>query len=458
MTNVYSCDHDIDATHEIFEFINYSSFINKQTFKYKNKDLSGYYTYVYNTLTNQILRSNANNDLHRYAIKYHDIALTDNQISLEDCIGKIKKHFLFGNKIDYRFLLLSQLLHGLNILNIKPSEPELGYLKSTLKLSNKEFDKAIKYAENQNAITDDKIANTFIKFADFTNRQKRYKETNIKHIGICANMSSGKSTFVNALLGYDYLPARNEATTACITSVYDWDFATRLLGVATKENKIYSISDDANTKTIDAWNAEAEHIVLQADLDNISNSNFIVAVHDTPGVNNGSNDEHKKVTMEFFKNNKMDLILYVANAEHLATDDDKALLNELKERILPNSKAKVIFVINKFDCIDTQKENKDKIIAKYKDFLANLGYENPQIYPLSSKAARLFKMAIKNKTNLFSRKENSDFRLLLDTFTQMDKNVGFEGEQAESSKLHLALKNTGLSKLEQNLQDILKKD
>ena len=36
-------------------------------------------------------------------------------------------------------------------------------------------------------------------------------------------MGAGKSTFINALLGCDVLPARNEATTAKITSVYDRD-------------------------------------------------------------------------------------------------------------------------------------------------------------------------------------------------------------------------------------------
>ena len=43
----------------------------------------------------------------------------------------------------------------------------------------------------------------------------------IKNIAVCATMSSGKSTLVNALLGNDVLPARNEATPAKITSIMD---------------------------------------------------------------------------------------------------------------------------------------------------------------------------------------------------------------------------------------------
>ncbi|MBO1929813.1 dynamin family protein [Providencia rettgeri] len=38
---------------------------------------------------------------------------------------------------------------------------------------------------------------------------------------VVATMSSGKSTFINAILGQDLLPAANEATTATIAHIFD---------------------------------------------------------------------------------------------------------------------------------------------------------------------------------------------------------------------------------------------
>nr|MCR4942509.1 dynamin family protein [Campylobacter sp.] len=393
----------------------------------------------------------------------------DNQnIDIKKSVNKIKKHFIFGNKIDYRYLLFAQIWRYCQILDIQIGDLE--YLRKTLKFSKKDFKIAKKCVFNLKDIKDKKVLKTFDEFNKFVELSTQYKNKSIKHIGIYANMSSGKSTFVNALLGYDYLPARNEATTACVTSVYDCDFASKALGIAIKENQIYDINDNINANIIDEYNSKVDHIILRADLDNISNLKAILAVHDTPGVNNSLIDAHKVITMDFFSKNKMDMIIYVANAEHLGTDDDKALLNDLKEKILPNSNAKVLFVINKFDCIDTQKENKDEIIAKYKNFLANLGYENPQIYPLSSKAARLFKMAIKDKTNLFSESEIDSFIPFINKFTKrvcLDENnynqnikgdIKFEGELVELSRLNLALKNTGLTRLEQDMENILTKD
>ena len=52
---------------------------------------------------------------------------------------------------------------------------------------------------------------------------------------VIATMSSGKSTFINAMLGTDLLPARNEATTATIATIFDTKY-NKYIGVRCNKN------------------------------------------------------------------------------------------------------------------------------------------------------------------------------------------------------------------------------
>ena len=51
-------------------------------------------------------------------------------------------------------------------------------------------------------------------------------------IAVVATMSAGKSTLINAMLGTELLPARNEATTATLARIHDDDDATHFIGEA----------------------------------------------------------------------------------------------------------------------------------------------------------------------------------------------------------------------------------
>ncbi len=469
-----------DSFQNIFEFMNYTEFVLGQKFPYKTirkKDLSKYYFHAYCVLLNDMLKTHSGS-LHQYAKLRHNIDL-DSDIKLS--IKKIKKKLILGNKVDYRFVLVSQLLHALELLNINTlKEEDKVLLQKKLCFSKKNFALALEYAKDHGKIKNERILKSFAAHVNFKDSHNKYKQTKVKHIGICANMSCGKSTFVNALLGNDYLPARNESTTACITSVYDYDNAKSMIGVAVKNDHIYAIGDNMDTVTINKWNSEADHIILESDLDNISNNNIVVAVHDTPGINNSGNDNHSKITMNFLSQNKMDAIIYVANAEHLATEDDKNLLVELRDKILPKSKSKMLFVINKFDSIDISKESKDDIVIRYLEFLENLGFEKPKIYPISSKAARLFKMALNGRVYLFSENELDEFKPLVNKFNkrlnlaanndvfyiketiqrslEFGESITLDGGEVEIQKIYQALKNTGLLGLESDIETLLSND
>ena len=136
------------------------------------------------------------------------------------------------------------------------------------------------------------IANTFI-----------YETLPVFHIAVTATMSAGKSTFVNALLGNEIFPESNTACTAKITSVYDNDLYNRVTGIALHNGKLKNISNNLTNVDLAEWNGNADfdRIILEGNLDNITNSKKIVAVHDTPGTNFSGDQAHHDITFDFLK-------------------------------------------------------------------------------------------------------------------------------------------------------------
>ena len=265
---------------------------------------------------------------------------------------------------------------------------------------------------------------------------------------------------------------RNEPTTARITSVYDNDNTQKLIGFTMKDGELLSLNDCLDSKTVNAWNSDdkTDRIILQGDLDNIGNNGLIVAVHDTPGTNNSGDKSHHDITFEFLKNNKMDAIIFVANVEHLCTTDDAELLKELYEKVIELQNIPVIFVLNKADSVDTEKETLESVLTHYKDYIKELGFTNSSFFPVSAKAARLLKMAIKNKSDIFSESECDIFPSIVRKFTKRlnlsdveeiqkadTTEITVDGEIYKKSELITALFHTGINRIEKEIETIIKR-
>ena len=264
-------------------------------------------------------------------------------------------------------------------------------------------------------------AKSYAQFRAFVEHEGAYRALPVRNLAVCATMSAGKSTFVNALLGRDVLPARNEATTAKITSVYDKDGAESMVGFVQQENAVAEPCCDVGQSIIDAWNSDAsvQRIFLQGDLDGIGNNGSIVAVHDTPGTNNSGDKSHHDVTFEFLEQHNMDALIYVANATQLCTTDERALLTELLKRVVRPHNIPLLFVLNKADELDPQKEAPAAIAASYSQYLAELGFEKPAVFLLSAKAARLLKMARSGRAAQLTAREAREFSALVGEFTEL---------------------------------------
>lgn len=249
---------------------------------------------------------------------------------------------------------------------------------------------------------------------------KAYETLPVFNISVIATMSAGKSTFVNALLGNEIFPEANEACTTKITSIYDNDFYHRIVGVGLHNGEIKEVSNNLRNEDLIKWNTNKtfDRIILEGDLDNITNTEKIVAVHDTPGTNFSGDEMHKYITMDFLKEINLDLMLCVLNAESLATTDEAAVLEQVKQIIKTHEKMQLIFIVNKIDMFDTEKESLRNSMQVIQAHLSKHGFDEAIIIPTSAKAARLLKMALCRKHDRFTEDEMDTFRKMFRKFSK----------------------------------------
>lgn len=230
---------------------------------------------------------------------------------------------------------------------------------------------------------------------------------------VVATMSSGKSTFINAMLGQDLLPAANEATTATIAHIFD---------DKTQGDAFYGERFDSNGNLIEhnnavdlttmkTWNADSETktITLNGNIRAIKeNNNVRLVLTDTPGPNNSQDTEHQRTTLGFIQDSKRNpLIIYVLNATQLGTNDDAQLLRLVADTMGKGgkqSKDRFLFVVNKMDMFDPERgENIEEALERVKSYLEENGIHDPNLFPVSARMAYLLR-----KQGELTRAERND--------------------------------------------------
>ena len=286
---------------------------------------------------------------------------------------------------------------------------------------------------------------------------------------VMATMSSGKSTLINALLGEQLLPSRNVACTAKVYSVLDDDRET--------ETSIYIT--DSSGKTIEKRKNIIEelekansdnnisHILIRGHVRGVLNTDKALLLIDTPGTNNSRDDSHEKITMDILKKIKGGVLLYVLNATQFAINDDKALLDRAVEFAKKNKKVSLLFVLNKVDQIDEEKEESvEKSVLSVQDYLISSGIKEPQIIPISALAASLFKKVINGES--LTRSEYRSFIDYYEIYKPKDfnmrsfactkelkeqhKEIEVRGEKYTIGDLNRAIENCGMKLLEEEIQ------
>jgi len=171
---------------------------------------------------------------------------------------------------------------------------------------------------------------------------------------VVGEFNSGKSAFINALLGERFLPEGVTPTTAQIHILRH--------GEATEREV-----------------AEESVLVLTHPADFLREINIV----DTPGTN-AVIRRHEQLTQEFVP--RSDLVIFVTSADRPFTESERAFMERIREW-----GKKVVILLNKIDLLE------DDQVAQVVDFigqnaLALLGF-TPEIFPVSAKLALKAKQA-----------------------------------------------------------------
>lgn len=211
-------------------------------------------------------------------------------------------------------------------------------------------------------------------------------------VNVVATMSAGKSTLINSLLGQKLMPAKQEACTATITEIKDNDadhFEARVYDkegnlIESHENLTYSIMERLNS------NPAVSRIRTEGNIPFVTADDVSLVLVDTPGPNNSRDPEHRAATYRMLSESSKTVVLYIMNATQLAVDDDNNLLSHVAESMKvggKQSRDRFIFVVNKLDDFKKGEDSIDAALQKVKDYLADNGIENPNIYPASALTA-----------------------------------------------------------------------
>ncbi|MBP6015701.1 MAG: dynamin family protein [Candidatus Promineofilum sp.] len=170
---------------------------------------------------------------------------------------------------------------------------------------------------------------------------------------IAGEFNSGKSAFINALLGQKLQPEGVTPTTDQIYLLRYGETQQRLPG----ENGI--------------WLQTAPVELLRK-----------LTVVDTPGTN-AIVREHEALTSEFIP--RSDLVLFVTSADRPFTESERAFLEQIR-----NWGKKIVLVINKIDMLDSQADV-DKVIAFVTSSAQALVGDVAAVFPVSARLAQAAK-------------------------------------------------------------------
>lgn len=273
------------------------------------------------------------------------------------------------------------------------------------------------------------------------------EEDNIVEIAVIATMSSGKSTLINAIAGSEIVPSKNEACTATICKIEN-DKTLSSYKYKREEDEEWKELKLEEIKEINA--EEKDNIYMRGNLVGIEDNEVKVVLVDTPGPNSSQNQAHKNATYAYINDNTTNpLILYILNATQLATNDDAYLLREIGEIMEKNGKQgeeRFIFVLNKVDSFDPEKESIETLIKNTEKYLNNFGIKKPKIFPVSAELAKLCR--IKNSVRELTRAEKTSYEKYKGIFLPVE-NEGYQGFKIiENTSLYKSFKQELLEKID----------
>lgn len=292
-----------------------------------------------------------------------------------------------------------------------------------------------------------KIGKEFSKIKEIyeiINLNRNFLKQSERVIVVTGNMSSGKSTLLNALTGKKLTKTQNDSCTAKVHYLYN---------KAGEDNLIYELDKElelnASKEIIMEDNQENDSIEIYVGTKfrSITDLTTRICFVDTPGVNSSRDKEHKEITKRVIeKKGKYHLLIFLFNGENIGTEDDARYLNYIREVYTGD----ILFLVNKLDSFKKGEDSISETLQKVKDNLLEIGFNSPKVYPISAYAAYLAKMTIFGEKLNEDEMDDINFRkrkLSLPEF-RYDKYFENQSFEIEDENKEL-LRNSGILALEE---------
>ncbi|MDD7610014.1 MAG: dynamin family protein [Spirochaetales bacterium] len=253
-------------------------------------------------------------------------------------------------------------------------------------------------------------------------------------MAVVATISCGKSTFINSILGKNLLPEGQEATTAVLAQIMDnknldtFNSTSYGYDKSKKELKVLNTKNNPTNEDILEMNnnPNTEIIKIEGNLSNIHTQNLKLVLTDSPGPNNSENKLHGDHTYALLKADYKPLVIFVLEPEKYQSTDNDFLLSEISEKMndgTQQSKDRFIFVLNKLDDWDIEKEGRiERLIDRVKKHLETYNIKNPKIFPCSSLMAKILRLSINGYEEQISKDDYKKYlRNLYEDFIEDDE-------------------------------------
>lgn len=322
--------------------------------------------------------------------------------------SKEDKNYLFLEKKYNSYLLMDMAIILQNNLKFQKSV----YLLNSYLNKNQQKDifQIMEYILYRQPIIDNKfISHNLLSQYDLNCKHLEKKQIRII---VTSNISSGKSTFINSVVGKNICKATQEICTENNQLIINKSFEDEKVFII--NNKV--ISTYKNEKDLFLLFENRVKIIATAFNNSIANQ-YICTLIDTPGVNTKFKN-HRVLAKEVLKKNNYEKIVYILNATKLGTDEEMSYLEWISEN---TDHEKLVFILNKIDIFRVGEDDIQQSVNGIKNDLDNIGITNPIIIPYSSYFAYLVKL--KESGMYLSEDEEDEYKLLLKKFSKKEYNL-----------------------------------
>jgi small GTP-binding protein len=196
------------------------------------------------------------------------------------------------------------------------------------------------------------------------------------HLVVVGEFNHGKTTFVNALLGEQALPTGVTPTTATIHHIRWADHPEATVvsaggerrGIPFDEAKRFAVGGGASSEDVDYLEIGYPAPLLRER----------ILLVDTPGVNDLSL-QRADITYSYIP--RADAVLFLLDAGQILKESERVFLHD---KLLKASRDKIVFVITKWDLLNTEEQR--EALAYAKNHLSEL-VKDPMVFPVSAETA-----------------------------------------------------------------------